>query len=77
MTKTLRRALVRLAREKVIASTGEAFSDLARLGYADRLGLIAKPGVKRPTSLRAGYRINAKGVERAAMLDEDGVARVR
>jgi len=71
VTKTLRRALARLAREKIVVSTGEAFSDLARLGYADSLGLMAKPGVRRPTSFRAGYRINAKGVERAAKLDED------
>jgi len=75
MTKSNRRALVRLAREKVVASTSEDFSDLARIGYAKKLGLIVTPGAKRPSTLRAGYQITDEGVKRASMYDEDGMVK--
>ncbi len=66
-------ALARLAREEVLASTSDLYSELARVGYAERLGLIATPGAKRVGSLRAGYRITDKGAERARTLNEDGM----
>lgn len=72
MTLTTRRALVRLAREQIVASTAQPFRDLVRLHYAEELGLIPTPGAKRCTSMRAGYKITALGQERAKMYNEDG-----
>jgi len=76
MRKSTRRSLVKLAHDKVVASTSEEYADLARFGYAERLGLIATPGAKRSSSLRAGYRITELGVERAAKLNDDGTAKL-
>lgn len=70
---TVRRALVRLAREKIVASTSDAFDELVRLKFAESLGLIPTPGVKRTSTMRAGYRITPTGAERAKLYDEDGV----
>jgi hypothetical protein len=72
MIKSNRRALVRLATEKIVASTSDDFSALVRMGYAESLGLIVAPGVKRPRSLRAGYRITTAGAIKAANYNIDG-----
>jgi hypothetical protein len=72
VTKTLRRALVRLAREKIVASTSSLFDDLCELGFAESLGLIPTPGAVRCTSMRAGYKITEAGAARASLYDEDG-----
>ncbi len=76
MTKTLRLALVRLAREKVVASTAEAFDELERLGFAEDIGMIPTPGSRYSRSLRAGYRITEAGAARASLYHEDGTAKM-
>jgi len=69
------RALAHLASKKTVASTSDLYDDLVSAGYAKKLGLITTPGAVQPRStmsLRPGYRITDKGVERAATLNEDG-----
>jgi hypothetical protein len=61
MTKAMQRALVDLARAKVLPSTSDVFRDLVKGGYAESLGLIVASRGRRGVTFKAGFKITPLG----------------
>ena len=62
LTKEHMRYLQRLAKDRVVASTAEAFMRLTKMGFAESLGLILASRGRTGVTYKAGYRITPAGL---------------